>query len=285
MNGRIVGGKLAKISVSDRGFLYGDGVFETMRSYAGVVFCLDAHLDRLFRSLKAARIRPPYPKVYLKKAIFKTIKAGGFKSAYIRVTITRGEGKFGLGMDNISRPNTVIVVKELIDYPDRIYKRGIKALCVSNTRQNEYSPVTSIKSVNYLNQIVARLDAKARGFDDAILLNTRGNVAEGCASNIFLVKKNVLVTPSIESGILPGITRDIIIGIARKHKIPLKEKTVTYRDLINSDEVFLTNSLVEVLPVVKIGLKKIGDGSPGDVTRLLALIYQKCVIRGVLHRG
>jgi branched-chain amino acid aminotransferase len=166
-----------------------------------------------------------------------------------------------------------------------VYKRGIRAMCVNGTRQNEYSPITGIKSINYLNHIIARLDAKGMGFDEAILMNTRDNIAEGVASNIFLVKDRALVTPSIESGILPGVTRGAIIEISRKLKMPLKEKAVTYKELINADEVFLTNSLVEVLPVVNIDRKTIGGGSPGDVTRLLALLYQKRVIREVLHRG
>ncbi len=284
MNGRLVDIAHAKISVSDRGFLYGDGVFETMRSYAGVVFRIDAHLDRLSGSLKVARIKPPYSRKYLKKMIYKSLAANGLKSAYIRITITRGEGRFALDLKDVFRPNTVIVAKEFGEYPDRMYKRGIRAMCVNSTRQNEYSQVAGIKSINYLNHIIARLDAKGRGFDEAILLNTRGDIAEGAASNIFLVKDSALATPSIDSGILPGITRDVVIEIARKLKIPLKEKTVTYRELINADEVFLTNSLVEVLPVVNIDRRAIGNPSPGDITRLLALSYQKCVIREALHR-
>jgi branched-chain amino acid aminotransferase len=284
MNGRLVDSAHAKVSVSDRGFLYGDGVFETMRSYAGVVFRIDAHLNRLTGSLKVMSIKPPYSMKCLKKMIYKSLAANDLKSAYIRITITRGEGRFALDLKDVSRPNTVIVAKEFGEYPDRMYKRGIRAMCVNGTRQNEYSPVTGIKSINYMNHIIARLDAKGHGFDDAILLNTKGDIAEGAASNIFLVKDNALVTPSIGSGILPGITRDVVIGIVRKLKISLKEKTVTYRELINADEVFLTNSLVEMLPVVNIDRRTIGNGSPGAVTRLLALLYQKCVIREVLHR-
>ena len=271
----------AKISIFDRGYLYGDGIFETMRSYAGVVFRIDEHLDRLFNGLKVMKIMPSYNKRYLKNIIYKSLKINGFKSAYIRLTITRGEGRFSLSYSDNFIPNVVIVTKEFGEYPDWMYFRGISAKVVE-IRQNELSPVSAIKSTNYLNHILARLDAKDEGCDEAILMNTKGYIAEGAASNIFLVKRNNLTTPSLESGILPGITRKLIIEIAGILKLKVKERRIYYRELLNADEVFFTNSLIEILPVRKIDSETIGDGEVGDITRLLHISYQKQVIREVL---
>ena len=278
INRRFVGIDDAKISAFDRGFLYGDGIFETMRSYAGKVFRLDEHLDRLFASLKIVRIKLPYKKRYLERIIYKSLAINDLKSAYIRLTITRGEGRFGINYRDKFTPNLVMVAKEFGDYPGWMYKKGISAAVVS-LRQNEYSPTTKIKSLNFLNYILARLEAKAKGFDEAILTNTKGAVAEGATSNIFLIKNRRLATPSLKSGIVPGVTRAVIIGIAKSLRLDLKEGQVSYKELLNSDEVFLTNSLAEVLPVIRIDSKMIGDGQPGDITKLLHVSYQKEVIR------
>jgi len=271
INGRLFDAAEARVSVNDRGFLYGDGVFETMRSYAGVVFKIDRHLGRLNKALKVLKIRPPYPKEIIEKAVYKTLETNGLKSAYIRLTITRG------GAD----PTAVIIVREFEGSPAAMYRNGI-TVKIANTRQNEYSPLTGIKSLNFLNYIIAKEESMAEGFDNAILLNTKGDVAEGSTSNVFMVKKNRLITPAISCGILPGITRGVIIEIAGRMKIKVRERRVSPKELLSGDEVFLTNSLAEVLPVTKIGAKKIDDGMPGDLTKLLHISYQKEVIKSVV---
>ena len=278
MNGRSVPMKDARVSVSDRAFLYGDGVFETMRSYAGEVFMLGAHLDRLFDSLKAVKIRPPFSKKYLASQVERCLKINRLQSAYIRLTVTRGEGKFGIGICPLLKPNVIIVTKGLDGYPPDLYKRGISVGISKVTRQNEYSPLSGVKSLNYLNYLSARIDAKARGYDEAVILNTKGCVAECPTSNIFLVKKGRLITPSVKSGVLPGITRDVVIGIAKSLRIKVEERAVRPGELITSDEVFLTNSIAEILPVTKIGSRKVGGGLPGEITKLLGISYQKKVI-------
>lgn len=284
MNGKFVAAEKAKVSIFDRGLLYGDGLFETMRSYAGVIFGLDDHLNRLYNSLRQIKIDIPYTGKYLGSKICDTLKLAGIKSAYIRLTITRGEGLKGLDIGGISRPNVIIAVKPLIDYPDRFYERGVSVLLVKNTRQNEYSPVSGVKSLNYLNCILARLEAQKGGFDEAILINTSGFVAEGASSNIFFVKKGRLVTPSLDSGILPGVTRNVIIEMAKRLGIAVVEKRVTPAELTGAKEIFLTNSLAEVLPVTRLGSKRVGGGKPGEITKLFRVSYQKQVIREVLHR-
>lgn len=281
INNRFLNLQDAKVSVFDRGFLYGDGIFETMRSYAGVVFRINEHLDRLLASLRIMGIKPPPTKKYLNDTIYKTLGVNRLKSAYIRLTITRGEGRFGLAYNDKFRSNIVIVTKEFGEYPDSMYRRGISAKVV-DIRQNDYSPVSKIKSLNFLNHILARLDAKDQGCDEAILMNTKGYIAEGAASNIFLVRGKSLITPSLESGILPGITRAVVIETAKRLRLGVKEKFIPYRELLNADEVFLTNSLVEVLPVARVDSHKIGGGNVGAITKDLRISYQKQVIKEVL---
>jgi branched-chain amino acid aminotransferase len=286
INGKFVDMKDARVSVSDRAFLYGDGVFETMRSYAGVTFKLGAHLDRLFGSLKTVLIRPPFSKKYFAEAIKKSLKINRFKSAYIRLTVTRGEGKFGIDTRPSLRPNAVIVVKELDRYPEIYYRRGISIALSRVTRQNEYSPLSNVKSLNFLNYLLARIGAKKRGFQEVVILNTKGDVAECSTSNIFAVKHGRLITPSVESGILAGITRDVVIGIAKKLKIKVEERRMVYKELAAADEIFVTSSLVEILPVTRMDRHKVGKGDVGEITKLLGISYQKEVIYDTMeHYG
>lgn len=283
MNGKLLDEKHAMVSVNDRGFLYGDAVFETMRSYAGVVFKIDSHLERLSSSLKVMRIRAPYSIRRLKDAIYKVLGSGNLKSAYVRLTITRGEGSFAIGRKAGSSANVIITARALDPYPDDMHRGGV-SVKLASARQNELSPVAGIKSANYLNFILARLEAKKSGFDEAVLMNTKGRVAEAASSNIFLVRKGAILTPSVDSGILPGITRGVILGIARELGLAVKEKTVYRRELLGADEVFLTNSIVEVLPVTRIGSYTPGGGYPGEITKLVYISYQKKVIREVTGR-
>ena len=282
INKKLVDVNKAKVSVLDRGFLYGDGLFETLRSYAGTVFKIDGHLDRLFAASKIIKIKIPYGKNYLKYAIYRTLEANKLKSAYVRLTVTRGEGGFAVNSDHLAGPNVVVYTSEFNGYEDWMYKRGIRVK-IATTRQNEYSPLSRIKSLNFLNYILARSDAQKEGYDDAILMNAGDYITEGATSNIFLVKKDVVTTPSLSSGIIPGIAREVILQIAKRFRLKTREILVRRRDLLGAEEVFLTNSMAEVLPVIKIGFDKVGDGKPGPVTKLLHISYQKEVIKEVLR--
>ncbi|MFA5143705.1 MAG: aminotransferase class IV [Candidatus Omnitrophota bacterium] len=272
INGRCLCPADAKIAVYDRGFLYGDGLFETMRSFNGKVFKLDEHLSRLWRSARVLRIKVPYPKKRLKAAVCRTLDAAGLKDAYIRLMVTRGGGIFTFRPGSLrAAPSVVIIVKKFGPYPARLYSSGISAK-ISGIKQDESSPLAGIKSLNFLKYILARIDARESGFDDAILLNTKGNVAEAATSNIFLVRRGRLITPSLMSGALPGITRDAVIRMAKKMRISVKERVVFRRELFSADEIFFTGSLAGILPVAKIGGHPVGRGRPGEVTRLL---YEK----------
>ena len=280
INGRFIDIDKAKVSIFDRGFLYGDGAFETMRGYAGIIFRLDEHLNRFFDSLKVLRIRPPYDKRYLKKALYKSLKINNIKNAYIRLSMTRGEGRFDIGHKGAFTPNVVVATKEFEEYPAWMYRDGLSAKIVKGISRNERSILSNIKSLNFLTFILARLYAKEAGFDEAILMNAKGHIAEAATSNVFLVKREKLVTPSLASGILPGITRGVIIEIAKRLKIRVMEKLVTRRELLDADEIFLTNSLAEVLPVTRVDSSKIASGRVGDLTKLFRISYQKQVIWG-----
>jgi branched-chain amino acid aminotransferase len=277
MNGKAVDIDKAKISIFDRGFLYGDGLFETMRSYSGKTFKTGEHMTRLFNSSRLMKIKIPYSSSGIEKAIRGLLKINGIKDASIRITATRGEGFFSLERYKQSRANVVITVREFNGYPERFYSRGITAE-ISRIRQNEYSPSSSIKTLNFLNYILARYAAQDSGYDEAILVNMKNNVAEAAASNIFLAKDNALFTPSLDSGILPGVTRSAVIGLAKKLGIKVSQKAISRKELAGADEVFLTSSLAEVLPVVKIGRAAIGSGRPGKITKLLHAAYRKMVL-------
>lgn len=273
-NGKFFEETKACVSLSDRGFLYGDGIFETMRAYDGAVFMLEAHMERLFASLEVVKIKPPFSKAALKSAVRSCIRKNALKSAYIRLTITRGEGKFGIDVSGLGRSNAVIAAKELIGPPEEFYERGIKVIVAKSTRQNESSPLARVKSLNFLNYVMARMEAREKGFDEAVILNTKGYVAEGASSNIFIVKGGCLITPSVESGILPGVTRGVIMDIAAKHKIVVTARRIGAPELLSADEIFITNSIQEVVPVVMVGSKKIGSGTPGKTTKLLRTYYR-----------
>ncbi len=275
INNKVIDSKSAKVSVFDRGFLYGDGVFESARSYGGIVFGLDAHLARLKNSLRIVRIKPTYSDKELKKAIYSLLETNHLGDAYIRVNITRGEGRFAIGQfEEKFTPKVIIFAKPFVPYPKRIYEKGISAK-VAAVRVNEHSPVSRIKSLGFLNNILARLEARKAGCDEAILMNTKGHIAEAATSNIFISRGSMLMTPSPASGILPGVTRKVVMGLAKAAGLKPEEGSISYSELTGSEEVFLTNSLFEVLPVVKIDGRKIGSGRVGGKTALLAALYKK----------
>jgi branched-chain amino acid aminotransferase len=272
VNGKIVDEKRAVISVFDRGVLYGDGVFETMRSYKGEIAFLDRHLRRLYASAEVIGLKIEKERRYLKYIIYKLLKTNGLKDAYIRLSVTRGQGRVGLDASTANETSTILITKKFQPYPARLYKRGLK-LATASGRRNKMSKAAGIKSLNYLDSILARIEAQKGGADDAILLNTKGDVAEAAVSNIFLIKGKKLVTPSVEGGIVAGITREVVLFLAAKAGLKPEERRVKPAELPKADEVFLTNTLMELMPVTVIDGKKISSGKPGKLTKLLHKLY------------
>ncbi|MFH1239530.1 MAG: aminotransferase class IV [bacterium] len=276
LNGTFVPGHRAKISLFDRGLLYGEGLFETMRSYSGQVFRLDEHLRRLRGSCKLLNIKLSLNDSALKKAVYKTLKKNNLADAYIRITVTKGEAEPGFSQAVYGEPNLFIIAHLFKPYPPRLYETGLKAI-ISKIKQNEGSPLVNIKSLNFLNNILAKNEAYEKGAGEAILTNTKGYITEAATSNIFLVLGHSLITPSIDSGILPGITRQAVLEIASKLKLKTKTKKILPAELFKADEIFLTNSLAEIVPVVKINKKIIGNGRAGQITQLIHKQYRQLV--------
>lgn len=280
LNGSLVPKEDAKISVDDRGLLLGDGVFETMRSYGGKVFRFDKHLKRLFDALAVIHLSITYQPDELKDALYDTLKANQLQNASIRLTVTRGQGGRGINIPENPSPTVIITAREFIPYPERFYQEGMRT-GISEIRQNLSSPVPGIKTLNFLNNILARIEAREKGLDEAILLNTDGFVCEGTVSNIFLVKKGTIITPDRESGILPGVTREVIIELALREGIRIEEKKVKPSELKEADECFLTNTLMEIMPVSEIDKRKVGKGKPGPLTLHLMEWYEDLVRKEV----
>ncbi len=276
VNGKIKDEAKAVVSAFDRGFLYGDGLFETMRSYRGEVFALERHLDRLYNSADLMDLAIHKEKRYLKFVIYKLLKLNRLQDAYIRLAITRGEGRVGLDATTAEGNGIVVIVKKFTPYPEKLYKRGV-TLYTSQTRRDEKSVLSRVKSLNYLNNIIARIEAQREGATDALLLNTRGYVAESAVSNIFMIKKKELVTPSLESGILPGITRESVLLLAKEVGLEPVERRIAPDEINRAREVFLTNTLMEVMPVVQIDKRKIKTGRPGTLTKKLHKLYRAAI--------
>lgn len=269
INGKYYDKENAKISVYDHGLLYGDGVFEGLRSYHGKVFRLEQHLDRLWASAKAILLTIPMTKPDMAKAVIDTLAKNGIKDGYVRLVITRGAGTLGLDPNRCSDPQIIIIADHIALYPKELYENGLEIVTASTIRNHPQALSARIKSLNYLNNIMAKIEGLQAGCQEALMLNHLGHVAECTADNIFLVKGGQLFTPPLDAGILEGITRDAIIDLAKEAKIVVREETLTRHDAYTADEVFLTGSGAEVIPVVKIDARIIGDGKPGPVTKEL----------------
>jgi len=276
LNGSFVNLSQAKISVFDRGFLYGDGLFETMRAYSGEVFRLGDHLERLFRSAKEIELSFSYSRKELKNIIKRILKINNLSDAYIRLTLSRGVSEPRLISELKSSPTLVIMARKFNPLSPSEYRKGWRATIVE-TRQNQASPVSRLKSLNFLNNILARKEAKARRVDEGILLNTLGDVTEASTSNIFLVRRGIVITPREESGLLPGITRGVVLELATSLGFKVFDRRVSPDELMGADEAFLTNSLIEVMPLVEIDGRRIGKGKPGPVTQRIHKAYQAIV--------
>ncbi len=266
INGKLYSKEDAKISVYDHGLLYGDGVFEGIRSYGGKVFRLEAHLDRLWNSAKAILLDIPLSKEAMAQAIKDTLAVNNIKDGYIRVVVTRGVGSLGLDPDRCSEPQVIIITDYISLYPNELYEQGLEIVTVSTLRNHPAALNPRIKSLNYLNNILAKIEGAQAGCIEALMLNCRGEVAECTGDNIFIVRKGRLLTPPNEACILEGITREVVIDLARQAGIEVLEVTLTKHDVYIADECFLTGTAAEVVPVVMVDSRPIGSGAPGPVT-------------------
>ncbi|MDR1940984.1 MAG: branched-chain-amino-acid transaminase [Endomicrobium sp.] len=268
LNGKLVSKEDAKISVFDHGVLYGDGVFEGIRAYNGRIFRFKEHLDRLWYSAKAINLSIPISKKDMEKATIKTLLANNLKDAYIRMIVTRGVGDLGLDPRKCTEPPSIIIIADNISlYPSELYEKGMEVVTASTRRVRHDCLSPNVKSLNYLNNIMAKMEAIRAGVMETIMLNSEGYVAECTGDNIFLVKNGALYTPPASSGALEGITRNAVIELAKNRaKIAVYERLLTIYDVYTADELFLTGTAAEVIPVVKVDMREIADGVPGKIT-------------------
>lgn len=270
----------AKISVYDHGLLYGDGVFEGIRVYKGRIFECEAHLRRLFESAKAIRLNIPLSREQIKSAMEETFRANGFEDCYIRLVVTRGAGYLGLNPNKCPTPSVFIIADTIELYPQEMYEKGMAIITatVVRTQANSLSP--RIKSLNYLNNILAKIEAVDAGVPEALMLNSEGNVAECTGDNVFVVKDGQVRTPTTHDGILEGVTRKVIMDLCVRLSIPCMQATLQRHDLYVADECFLTGTAAEVVAVTKIDGRPIGDGKPGPLTRKLTAAFHRHVREG-----
>ncbi len=280
INGEFYNKEDAKISVYDHGLLYGDGVFEGMRSYGGRVFRLTEHLQRLKDSAKAIWLEIPMTLDAMAAAVNETLKINGLVDGYIRLVVTRGAGTLGLDPNKTSDPQVIIIADTITMYHDELYEKGLEIVTVSTMRNHPAALNPRIKSLNYLNNILAKIEGLQAGCVEALMLNIKGEVAECTGDNLFLMRGGVLLTPPIEAGILEGITRDAVIGLARESGLEVREIALTKHDVYIADECFLTGTAAEVIAVVKVDSRTIGDGTPGPVTRDLKARFHKLARSG-----
>jgi branched-chain amino acid aminotransferase len=269
INGKLFDKADAKISVFDHGLLYGDGVFEGIRIYNAKVFRLRQHIDRLYESARHIALELPLGREQMTQAVLDTVKANAKQDGYIRLVVTRGGGSLGLDPNRCSDPQVIVIVDDISLYPVEFYEKGLEVITASIVRNHANAVNPRIKSLNYLNNILAKIEAVRAGCQEAVMLNPNGEVAECTGDNIFLVKRGVLRTPHLAAGILEGVTRNAVIELAREAKVPVQEMALTRHDIYSADECFLTGTAAEVVAVVKCDGRPIGNGKPGPVTRQL----------------
>ncbi len=280
LNGDLIPGSQAKISPFNHGFLYGYGLFETMRAYGGSIFRLDRHLARLHEAAETLGIASELAAFDLETACHDLLKANKLAEARIRITATAGEGDMVPNPDTCRGVTIFIAAQKLIPPPPESYKRGYSAI-LSSYRRNSRSPLSGLKSTSYLENFLARQEARAAGVNEVVLLNEKGFVAEGSSTNIFLVNGETLITPSIESGVLPGITREAVLELAQTIGIMSLVRQVELSELIEADEAFLTSSTIETMPLTRLDGKPIGSGKPGPVTQQLMSSYRELVAKEI----
>ena len=277
MNGKLVPSDQAKVSVYDHGLLYGDGVFEGIRSYDGRIFKLQTHLRRLFDSAKAIRLTVPYDLDRLADACHLVVDANQCRDGYVRLCVTRGMGTLGLNPFLCTKPNVFIIADSITLYPDALYRKGLNLITSSVIRNHPQCLSPRIKSMNYLNNILAKIEAIDANMLEAVMLNHQGYVAECTGDNIFIVCDHLdgptLVTPPLHAGILEGVTMNAVIRLARDAGLRVQRMDLTRHDLYTAQEMFLTGTAAELIPVVQVDGRQIGDGKPGQVTRRLTAAF------------
>ena len=278
LNGEFVQKQDAKVSVYDHGYLYGDGVFEGIRVYDGNVFRLKEHLIRLYESAKSILLTIPYSLEELTQIVVDTVNRNNLHSGYIRLVVSRGEGNLGLDPTSCPRANVVVIAEQLALFPQELYEIGMEIVTVATRRNRSDVLNPQIKSLNYLNNILVKIEAKLAGVQEALMLNDQGFVAEGSGDNVFLVKGNKLITPPSSAGALEGITRNAIMELGDTLGYEVEEKLFTRHDVYIADEVFLTGTAAEVIGVSKVDGRVIGDGKPGPNTQRLLKAFRQLVV-------
>ncbi|MFD3446224.1 branched-chain-amino-acid transaminase [Microbacteriaceae bacterium 4G12] len=279
LNGEFVPKHEAKVSVYDHGFLYGDGVFEGIRVYSGNVFRLKEHLVRLYESAKSILLDIPYTLAEMTEVVAETIRRNELLDGYIRLVISRGPGNLGLDPTSCQKPNVVIIAEQLALFPERYYETGIPIITVATRRNRPDVLSPQVKSLNYLNNILVRIEAKLAGVQEALMLNEQGYVTEGSGDNVFIIKGNKLITPPSSAGALEGITRGAIMEIGEKLGYDVREQLITRHDVYVADEVFLTGTAAEVIAVTTVDGRTIGDGKPGNCTNRLLEEFRQLVVQ------
>ena len=267
LNGELVNKEDAMVSVFDHGLLYGDGVFEGIRLYDGCVFKLDEHLERLEYSAKAILLSLPMSRQEIADAVCDTCRANNLSNGYVRLVVTRGVGHLGLTPDGCGPPSVIIIADDIQLYPEELYEKGLKIISVPTRRINASALPPAVKSLNYLNNILAKIEAKKVGFQEALMLNDKGEIAECTGDNVFVLSKGVLYTPPLDAGSLRGITRAAVMDIASDLGIPCREQALTRYDLWTAEECFLTGTAAEVIPCVEVDHRQVGNGQPGPTTK------------------
>lgn len=278
ISGKFVPQNEAKISVFDHGLLYGDGVFEGLRAYRGKVFRLAEHVERLYESAKAIWLEVPIGRDAMCDAVNEAVRINKIDDGYIRLVVTRGAGTLGLDPNRCSNPQVIIIADSISLYPPEIYEKGLEIITVSVQRTHPAALNPRIKSLNYLNNILAKIEGLQAGCIEALMLNHKGEVAECTGDNIFLVRGGTLSTPPLEAGILAGVTRNAVIELARGAGIVVQEVPLTKHDVYIADECFLTGTAAEVVPVVKVDSRTIGSGKPGPMTRDLEQRFKRLTV-------
>jgi branched-chain amino acid aminotransferase len=271
VDGKFYSEKNAKVSVFDHGLLYGDGIFEGIRFYNGRVFRLEEHLERLWDSARSICLEIPMSRQEMSEALLETIRQNHLRDGYIRLVVTRGVGNLGLNPEQCKNPSVIIIAATIALYHEDFYRKGLNIVTVATRRSNAASLNPAVKSLNYLNNVMARIEANLAGADEALMLNDAGNVAECTADNVFIIKQGQIYTPPITAGALRGITRTVVFDVGGEFDIKVIETDLTRHDIFVADECFLTGTAAEIVPVVKADGRIIGNGKPGPITtRIIA---------------
>lgn len=267
----------AKISVYDHGLLYGDGVFEGIRAYNGVVFKLKEHINRLYRSARVIMLEIPLTKEEMVNAVLETLRKNNLRDAYIRLVVTRGIGDLGLDPRKCPKPTVIIITDVIRLHSTEAKEKGVRTMIVWVKRDPVDATSHEVKSLNYLNSILGKIEANIAGFDEAVCLDKNGHLSEGVGENLFIVRNGEVITPPTSTGALVGITRDVVMKLAEKLGYKAIEKTITPTDLFTADESFFTGTAAEVVPIVEVNKRSIGDGKPGPITRHLMQEFEKTI--------